>query len=185
MKKILLSSLLTLAVLAATLTVATPKASATASAPILCAPGLGCVFTAAKPAADTGADFVMDTVSTRTAGKLLSVRNNGTEKLAFDFNGKPSMACASVKAAGSAPCGTVALDTSGTVTVATTDVTANSIIDVQLLTVGGTAGGLYRVAPADITAGTSFVIRAFLASTAGAATAATSDTSTVAWSILN
>lgn len=185
MKKILLSFAILAASAVAIDTAYVRSAHAAASAPFLCAPGLGCVFTASKPAADTGADFVMDTVSTRTAGKLLSVRNNGTEKLAFDFNGKPSMACASVKAAGSAACGTVALDTSGTVTVTTTDVTANSIIDVQLLTVGGTAGGLYRVAPADITAGTSFVIRAFLASTAGAATAATSDTSTVAWSILN
>lgn len=160
-------------------------ASAASNAPLLCYPGLGCVFTASRPAADSGIDFVLNTTSTRTAGKLLSVQNGGVEKLAYDFNGKPIISCAAVKTAVAAPCGTVALDTSGTVTVTTTAVTASSIVDVQLLTAAGTAGGLYRVAPADITAGTSFIIRAFVSSTAGAATAATSDTSTVAWQILN
>lgn len=161
------------------------KASAVASGPILCLPGLGCLFTASRPAADTGVDFVLDTVSTRTGGKLLSVRNNGTEKVAYDFNGKPIVSCAATKTAGAAVCGTAALDTSGTVTIATSAITAGSLIDVQMITAGGTAGGLYRAAPADITAGTSFIVRSFVASTAGAATAATSDTSTIFWQILN
>lgn len=160
-------------------------ASAASNAPLLCYPGLGCIFTASRPAADSGVDFVLNTTSTRTAGKLLSVQNGGVEKLAYDFNGKPVLSCAAVKAAGAASCGTAALDSSGTVTISTTAVTASSLIDVQLITTGGTVGGLYRATPADITAGASFIIRSFVSSTAGAATAATSDTSTVFWQIVN
>lgn len=157
----------------------------TSNAPMVCYPGFGCAFTASNAAASSNVDFTFDTTLTRTGGKLVSFRNNGTEILGYGPTGKPSMTCAVVKGAVGAGCGTVVLDTSGTVTVTTTAVTASSIIDVQLLTVGGTAGGLYRAAPADITPGTSFIIRAFVSSTAGAATAATSDTSTVAWQILN
>lgn len=185
LKKISLGIAVLIAAVAVVDTIHVRHAHATASAPILCYPGLGCVFTASRPAADTGVDFVLDTVSTRTGGKLLSVRNGGVEKAAFDFNGKPIAACAAVKAAGSAYCGSAALDTSGTVTINTTAVAAGSIIDVQLTTPAGTVGGLYRAQPADITAGTSFIIRSFVASTAGATTAATTDTSTVAWNILN
>lgn len=92
---------------------------------------------------------------------------------------------ASAKAAGNAWAGTAALDSSGTVTISTTAVSANSIIIVGMITIGGTGGGLYRAAAADIVAGTSFIIRSFVSSTAGAATAATTDTSTVFWFIIN
>lgn len=92
---------------------------------------------------------------------------------------------ATVKAAVNASSGTCALDTSGTVTVTTTAVTATSLIFVMRTLDGGTVGGLYTAKTADIVAGTSFIIRSFVSSTAGAATAATSDTSTVAWFIIN
>lgn len=92
---------------------------------------------------------------------------------------------AAVKAAGNAWAGSAALDSSGTVTITTTAVSANSIIICFAMTAGGTMGGIYRAAPADIVAGTSFIIRSFVASTAGAVTAATTDTSTVGWIILN
>lgn len=141
--------------------------------------------TSAAPGATAPAGGVIDTVNTITSGTLLDVRNNGTSKYFLDFNGKPVVPCASTKAAGAAVCGTAALDTSGTVTIATTAVTANSLIEVQMLTAGGTVGGLYRAAPADITAATNFIIRSFVASTAGGVTAATTDTSTVYWKIIN
>jgi hypothetical protein len=101
-------------------------------------------------------------------------------------NGKlAGFQAATAKAAGSAVCGTCALDTSGTVTVATTAVNATSIILCGRVLDGGTVGGLYTAKAADIVAGTSFIIRSFASSTAGAATAATLDTSTVFWFILN
>jgi hypothetical protein len=71
------------------------------------------------------------------------------------------------------------------VTIATTAVTATSLIFVMRVLDGGTVGGLYTAKAADITAGVSFIIRSFVSSTAGAATAATSDTSTVAWFLIN
>lgn len=91
---------------------------------------------------------------------------------------------ATTKTAVAAIAGSCALDTSGTVTVTTTAVTATSLIFVMRLLDGGTVGGLYTAKTADIVAGTSFIIRSFVSSTAGAATAATSDTSTVAWFIV-
>lgn len=167
---------------------ATAVFATTRAGQVLFAPGSAVILTGATPAAP-GATAVggvqVDTVSTLTNGYLLGVANNGTSKLAVDFNGKLIQPCASVKAAGAATCGTAALDSSGTVTIATTAVTANSLIDVQMITAGGTVGGLYRAAPADITAATSFIIRSFVASTAGGVTAATSDTSTVYWTLIN
>lgn len=91
---------------------------------------------------------------------------------------------ASAKAAGNAWAGSAALDSSGTVTISTTAVSTNSLILCWMITAGGTVGGLYRAAAADITNGTSFIIRSFVSSTAGAITAATTDTSTVGWLIL-
>lgn len=92
---------------------------------------------------------------------------------------------ATSKTAVAAVSGTCALDSSGTVTVTTTAVTATSLIFVSRVLDGGTVGGLYAAKTADIVAGTSFIIRSFVSSTAGAATAATLDTSTVAWFIVN
>src|SRR4051812_26010010 len=101
------------------------------------------------------------------------------------FTGKFTYPAATVKAAGNKVCGTAALDTSGTVTISTTAVTATSLIFVSRVLDGGTVGGLYTAKAADIVAGTSFVIRSFVSSTAGAATAASSETSTVAWFLIN
>jgi hypothetical protein len=101
------------------------------------------------------------------------------------YTGKFTYPAATTKAAGAKVCGTAALDTSGTVTIATTAVTATSLIFVMRVLDGGTVGGLYTAKAADITAGVSFIIRSFVSSTAGAATAATSDTSTVAWFLIN
>jgi hypothetical protein len=68
---------------------------------------------------------------------------------------------------------------SGTVTVSTTAVTANSKIFIQLKTPSGTLGAHYQ--QGTITAGTSFVINSV--STAGATV--TTDASTVNWWIIN
>lgn len=170
------------------LAIATAAFATIRSGQVLFAPGQPVILTgatASAPGATAGAGLIVDTVSTVTNGYLLDVRNNGVSKFAVDVNGKYTAPCAAVKAAVAAACGCAALDTSGTVTIATTSVTASSIVDVQMVTAGGTAGGLYRAAPADITAGTSFIIRSFVASTAGAVTAATSDTSTVCWQLIN
>ena len=99
--------------------------------------------------------------------------------------GTLTVPAATVKAAVNASSGTAALDTSGTVTITTTAVKATSLIFVMRVLDGGTVGGLYTAKTADITAGVSFIIRSFVASTVGAATAATTDTSTVAWFIVN
>jgi hypothetical protein len=101
------------------------------------------------------------------------------------YTGKFTYPAATTKAAGAKVCGTAALDTSGTVTIATTAVTATSLIFVMRVLDGGTVGGLYTAKAADIVAATSFIIRSWVSSTAGAATAATSDTSTVAWFLIN
>lgn len=122
---------------------------------------------------------------TNATSKLVSIQNNGTEKVAFDLNGKQVPASVpTTKAAGSAFCGQAALDTNGTVTIATTAVTANSLIFLNRTLSGGTAGGTYVALQADIVAGTSFIIRAYT-SAAGAVTAATLDTSTIQWFIVN
>jgi hypothetical protein len=101
------------------------------------------------------------------------------------FTGKLTLPAATVKAAVNKVCGTAALDSSGTVTISTTAVTATSLIFVMRVLDGGTVGGLYTAKAADITAGVSFIIRSWVSSTAGAATAASSDTSTVAWFLIN
>jgi hypothetical protein len=101
------------------------------------------------------------------------------------YTGKFTYPAATTKAAGNKVCGTAALDSSGTVTISTTAVTATSLIFVMRVLDGGTVGGLYTAKAADITTGVSFIIRSFVSSTAGAATAASSDTSTVAWFLIN
>ena len=72
----------------------------------------------------------------------------------------------------------------GVATVINTNITANSLVVCVQLLAGGTVGGLLVVARADMTAGTSFVVRSFVASTAGAVTVAGADTSTVGYFII-
>lgn len=101
--------------------------------------------------------------------KLVSVQNNGTEKLAFDLNGKEI-----IPTGGAAAVTGQATMTSGAVTVSTTAVTASSII---FLTHAGTGittnfGHLYV---GTITAGTSFQIKSTGAS----------DNDKVNWRIVN
>jgi hypothetical protein len=69
------------------------------------------------------------------------------------YTGKFTYPAATTKAAGAKVCGTAALDSSGTVTIATTAVTATSLIFVMRVLDGGTVGGLYTAKAADITAG--------------------------------
>lgn len=70
---------------------------------------------------------------------------------------------------------------SGTKTVTNTRVTANSKILVYLLTPSGTLANSYAAPPANITAGTSFVINGYQSN----ATVQTGDNSVVAYIIVN
>lgn len=70
---------------------------------------------------------------------------------------------------------------SGTKTISTTKVKANSKILVFLLTPSGTLAHSYSAPPANITAGTSFVINAYQSN----ATLQTGDNSTVYYIITN
>lgn len=51
-----------------------------------------------RDAADTGTDVIIRSDVTRTAGKLLSVQNNGIEKWSLDYNGVPSSGAGGVTA---------------------------------------------------------------------------------------
>ena len=42
-------------------------------------------------AADAGTDVVLDTLATRSAGALVSFKNNGTEKVKWDYTGEPTL----------------------------------------------------------------------------------------------
>lgn len=92
---------------------------------------------------------------------------------------------ATAKAAGNNRAGSAALDSNGTVTISTAAVKAGDSIRCWYITAAGTVGGLLRADTADITPGVSFVIRSFQSQTAGAATAATTDTSVVGWEIVS
>lgn len=82
-------------------------------------------------------------------------------------------------AAGTVGTGTLA---GGTLTVATTALTANSVIQLTVKTPGGATQGVKLSAPAaNRTAGTSFVVNAVDATGALVAT----DTSTFDWMIVN
>ena len=73
---------------------------------------------------------------------------------------------------------------SGTVTIATTAVTANSLIKLSRQSIGSTgANPLGMLTVGTITAGTSFIINA--ATTASATTTVTTDVSVVNWEIVN
>ena len=134
-------------------------------------------FLGHRNAADTGSDVVIGTVATRTAGKLLDIQNNTVSKLAIDFNGKSIY-----PTGGAADVAGIATLTSGTVTISTTAVTANSVIMLTYRTPSGSAQGGKLAAPAaNITAGTSFVVNAVDLS----GTTVTSDTSTFSWFIIN
>jgi hypothetical protein len=169
--------------------------ASTPSRQVLFGPGSPVTLTGATkaaPGATATAGLGVDTVSTVTNGYLLDLRNNTSSKAHVDFagvatvagvvnTGATSITAATTKAAGSASCGKAALDSSGTVTIATTAVTANSIIFLNRSVAGGTAGTLYAALAADITAGTSFIIRSYSSGT----TAATTDTSTIQWCVVN
>jgi hypothetical protein len=113
--------------------------------------------------------LVLNTVNTlaNATAKLASLKNNSTEKLAFDKAGKPVYPTG----AADAVVGTATL-VGGTVTVSTTSVTASSKIFLSRNTAGGTVGDLRQ---GTIVAGTSFVINS----------ASGTDTSTVNWWIVN
>jgi hypothetical protein len=71
----------------------------------------------------------------------------------------------------------------GVAVVPAPNIVAGAFVAVFRVLDGGTVGGIYVVKTADITPGTGFTIRSLVSSTAGAATVAGSDTSTVAWII--
>lgn len=125
--------------------------------------------------ASDGATAIGTKISTNgltysTAGaKILSVRNNTTEKLAVGKNGQLHTPTGNADSVA----GTATLS-GGTVTVSTTAVSASSMILVSHNTPGGTMGHL-SAPVASIVAATSFVIN----SSSG------TDTSTVNWWIIN
>lgn len=126
-----------------------------------------------KPEATNGASAVSVIVDTQvaftTTAKLLMLRNNGTEKVAWEQTGKLM-----IPTGGAAAVAGTATLVGGTVTVSTTAVSASSIIMTSRQTTGGTIGHL-STPTASITAGTSFVIN----SSSG------TDTSTVGWFLIN
>lgn len=125
-------------------------------------------------AASSAADVISNTNATRTAGLIHSFQNGGTQNLGIDFNGK--LIIPTGGAAATAGKSTLA---SGTVTVSTTAVTANSIIILTNISPSGVTIGLPTVGT--ISAGTSFVIN----SETTALAVQTLDTSVIGWHIIN
>lgn len=119
---------------------------------------------------------------TATSGAITAT--NGNLVLGTAGNKILSTSVASNTAtAGANSFGTVTL-IGGTITVATTAVTANSIILLTRMSVGATgAAALGILSVGTITAATSFVINAWL--TANATSLATTDVSVIGWQIIN
>lgn len=123
--------------------------------------------------------FVAPGSITATSGAITAT--NGNLVLGTAGNKIVSTSVGSGTAAGANSFGTVTL-TSGTATVATTAVTANSIIILSRMSVGAsTALGILTVGT--VTAGTSFVISAATQATPGTPLAA--DASVIGWMIIN
>lgn len=142
----------------------------------------------------TGQEMVFALGTTTTMMKMMSttgniiMQNGGTftdvtaDRLQVSGNINLTTAGNKIKIAtgSNASVGTATL-VSGTVTVNTTAVTANSIIFITVNTPGGTLGPTYTAPSGSIVAGTSFVINAV--GTTGVVT--TTDTSTVNWWVIN
>jgi hypothetical protein len=107
---------------------------------------------------------------------------NGNVVLGTAGNKLVSTSVGTTTAAGANSIGSVTL-VAGTATVATTAVTANSLIVVWRQSIGATTGALGMISVGPIVAATSFVINAAL--TATATSLATTDVSVVGYIILN
>lgn len=128
-----------------------------------------------------GTSVTAGTTVTATLGAITATNGN----LVFGTAGNKilSTSVATTTTAGANSFGSVTL-VGGTATVATTAVTAASLIVVWRQTVGATgAAALGHLCHSTITAGTSFVINANL--TADATALATTDVSVVGWMIIN
>jgi len=113
---------------------------------------------------DTATAYIFDTKQTLTGAQLVSLKTAGTEKFAVAANGGIRLKSGANTSAGRATL------VAGTVTVANTSVTANSLIFLTVSTAGGTRGYLSTTK----SAGTSFTITS---------TSAT-ETSVVDWHIV-
>jgi hypothetical protein len=121
------------------------------------------------------------TTITATLGAITAT--NGNLVLGTAGNKVLSTSVGTTTAAGANSYGSVTL-VGGTATVATTAVTASSLIYLSRMSVGATgAAALGILSVGTITAGTSFVINAWL--TANATSLATTDVSNIAYQIVN
>lgn len=121
------------------------------------------------------------TTLTATAGNITAT--NGNHVFGTAGNKIISSSVATTTTAGANSFGSVTL-VAGTATVATTAVTANSLIVIWRQSIGATgAAALGQLSVGTITASTSFVINAAL--TATATSLATTDVSVVGWMIIN
>lgn len=121
------------------------------------------------------------TTITATLGNITAT--NGNLVLGTAGNKIVSTSVGTTTAAGANSFGSVTL-VGGTATIATTAVTANSLIKLSRQSIGATgAAALGQLTVGTISAGTSFVINAAL--TATATSLATTDVSVVNWEIVN
>lgn len=132
-------------------------------------PTLNMSSSVADSSTSVAAALNTNTTWSTSGAKLLSIRNNSTEKVAFDFNGKVVL-----PTGGTAPVVGQATLVAGTVTVSTTAVTASSIIQVNH-SGAGVLANYGHVYPNTIVAGTSFKITSTNAS----------DTDVINWRIIN
>lgn len=128
-----------------------------------------------------GTSFSAGTTITATSGAITAT--NGNLVLGTAGNKILSTSVATTTTAGANSFGSVTL-ASGTATVATTAVTANSLIYIWRQSIGSTgAGALGFLTVGTISAGVSFIVRAALIGTA--TSTATTDVSIVGWMIVN
>ena len=138
-------------------------------------------ITATLGSVAAGTSVTAGTTVTATLGAITAT--NGNVVLGTAGNKIISSNVATTTTAGANSFGSVTL-VGGTATVATTAVTANSLIVVWRQTVGATgAAALGHLCHSTISAGTSFVINSNL--TADATALATTDVSVVGWIIIN
>ena len=144
--------------------------------------GSGSTLTLSLPSAITAPGSVTATTTlTATLGAITAT--NGNLVLVAAGNKMMRTSVATIAAAGANSIGSVTL-VGGTATVATTAVTANSLIQIWRQSIGATgAAVLGHLAVGTIVAGTTFVINALSLTDATALQA--SDVSVVGWEIIN
>ncbi len=144
--------------------------------------GSGSSITMSIPTAFTAPGSITATTSlTATSGNISAT--NGNVVLGTAGNKIVSTSVGTTTAAGANSFGSVTL-VAGTATVATTAVTANSLVRLSRQSIGATgAAALGQLSVGTISAGVSFIINAAL--TATATSLATTDVSIVNWEIVN